>query len=64
MSSLVGQLEGDIEIKSPAAKFHEFISRTPYLFTKVNPALIHSGEILEGDWGKPGFIIFWNYVPL
>ncbi|KAJ0037931.1 hypothetical protein Pint_22309 [Pistacia integerrima] len=60
--SLVGKSEIDIEIKAPAAEFHEVISGRPHHISNVSPAHIQSCEIHEGEWGKPGSVIFWNYT--
>lgn len=60
--SFVGKLEVDVEIKAPAAEFHDVISGRPHHISKVSPAHIQSCEIHEGEWGKPGSVIFWNYT--
>ncbi|KAJ0037676.1 hypothetical protein Pint_22314 [Pistacia integerrima] len=45
--SLVGKSEIDIEIKAPAAEFHEVISGRPHHISNVSPAHIQSCEIHE-----------------
>lgn len=60
-SSRLGKLEADIEIKAPADKFHEIWARRTYQISNISPDKVASCELLEGDWGKEGSVIFWNY---
>jgi hypothetical protein len=59
-SSLCGKLEVDVEIKASPEQFHEVFSRRPHHLSNVS-ADIKGVELLEGEWGKPGSVIFWNY---
>ncbi|KAL5761021.1 hypothetical protein ACOSP7_019525 [Xanthoceras sorbifolium] len=60
--SLTGQLETDIEIKAPADKFHDVFSCRPHHMSNVTPEHIQGCDLHEGEWGKVGSIIFWNYM--
>ncbi|KAF8046970.1 hypothetical protein N665_3289s0004 [Sinapis alba] len=61
-SSLVGKLETDVEIKASAEQFHHMFTGKPHHVSKASPGNIQGCDLHEGDWGKPGSIIFWNYV--
>jgi hypothetical protein len=60
-SSLCGKLEVDVEIKASPEQFHEVFSRRPHHLSNVSADNIKGVELHEGEWGKPGSIIFWNY---
>ncbi|KFK44403.1 hypothetical protein AALP_AA1G252800 [Arabis alpina] len=61
-SSLVGELEVDVEIKSPAKKYYHMLTRRPQDVPKATPDNIQGCDLREGEFGKVGSIIFWNYV--
>lgn len=61
-SSLVGKLETDVEIKASAGQFHHMFTWKPHHVSKASPGNIQGCDLHEGDWGKPGSIILWNYV--
>ncbi|CAF2139359.1 unnamed protein product [Brassica rapa] len=61
-SSLVGKLETDVEIKAPAGKFHHMFAGRPHHVSKATPGNIQNCELHEGDWGKVGSVVIWNYV--
>ncbi|CAM8938917.1 unnamed protein product [Rhodiola kirilowii] len=61
-SSLVGKLEGELEIKSKAEDFHDVFSARPHHISNVSPGNIQGVGMHEGDWGTPGSIIVWDYV--
>ncbi|VVA94863.1 unnamed protein product [Arabis nemorensis] len=61
-SSLVGKLETEVEIKASAEKFHHMIAGRPHHVSKATPGKIQGCELHEGDWGKVGSIVIWNYV--
>ncbi|RID53611.1 hypothetical protein BRARA_G00993 [Brassica rapa] len=44
-SSLLGELEVEVEIKAPAAEFYHM-----------------QCDLHDGEWGKVGSIISWNYM--
>ncbi|XP_020891766.1 MLP-like protein 31 [Arabidopsis lyrata subsp. lyrata] len=60
-SSLVGKLEAEVEIKSSAGKFHHLVSGKPHHITKAAPGHIQGCELHEGEWGKVGTVVIWNY---
>ncbi|CAH2066650.1 unnamed protein product [Thlaspi arvense] len=61
-SSLVGTLETEVEIKASAGQFHHMFAGRPHHVSKASPGTVQGCEIDDGDWGKVGSIIFWNYV--
>ncbi len=60
--TLFGKVEGDVEIKAPAEKFHEVISGRPHHISNVTPEKVQGCALHEGDWGVEGSVIYWNYV--
>lgn len=60
-SSLQGELEVDIEIKASAKKFHHMLSGRPQDVAKATPD-IQGCALHEGEFGKVGSVIFWNYA--
>ncbi|KAJ8751486.1 hypothetical protein K2173_016706 [Erythroxylum novogranatense] len=60
--SLLGKLEADVEIKSPAGKFHDVFSCRPHHVNTMSPDKIHGVDLHEGHWGKEGTVITWNYT--
>ncbi|KAG6599893.1 MLP-like protein 31 [Cucurbita moschata] len=56
-----GKLQADIEIKSPASKFHEMFCKRPYHVTNASGDKIQGCELHKGEWGQAGSIICWNY---
>ncbi|RIA05480.1 hypothetical protein BRARA_K00221 [Brassica rapa] len=61
-STLVGKLDTDVEIKAPAGKFHHMFAGRPHHVSKATPGNIQNCELHEGDWGKVGSVVIWNYV--
>lgn len=61
-SSLVGKLETDVEIKASAGKFHHMFAGRPHHVSKATPGNIQNCELHEGNWGKVGSVVIWNYV--
>ncbi|GLT99820.1 hypothetical protein SLE2022_172330 [Rubroshorea leprosula] len=60
--SLIEKLETDVELKGSAEQFHEVFCGRPHHISNVSPAKIQGVELHEGEWGKEGSIICWNYV--
>ncbi|XP_022972260.1 MLP-like protein 43 [Cucurbita maxima] len=60
--TLFGKLETDVEIEAPASKFHEIFHQRPHHISNVSSDKIQGCEIHEGEWGKVGSIVHWNYV--
>ncbi|KAL1189912.1 MLP-like protein 28 [Cardamine amara subsp. amara] len=61
-SSLLETLETEVEIKASAGKFHHMFAGKPHHVSKASPGNIQGCDLHEGDWGKVGSIVFWNYV--
>ncbi|CAA7022443.1 unnamed protein product [Microthlaspi erraticum] len=61
-SSLVGKLETEVEIKASAEKFHHMFTARPHHVSKATPGKIQACDLHEGEWGKVGSIISWNFV--
>ncbi|KAK1552819.1 hypothetical protein Q3G72_023907 [Acer saccharum] len=59
--SKCGKVSADVEIKSPGDKFHEMVACKPYLLSKCSPEAIQTVDLLEGQWGKQGYIACWNF---
>ncbi|XP_019091213.1 PREDICTED: MLP-like protein 31 [Camelina sativa] len=60
-ASMIGELEIDIEIKSTAEKFHHMFVKRPHHVPKAT-GFIGGVELHEGEWGKVGSIVSWNYI--
>ncbi|CAN6896597.1 hypothetical protein Bca4012_094541 [Brassica carinata] len=61
-SSLLGELEVEVEIKSPAEKFYHMYAGRPHHVAKATPRNVQACDLHDGEWGEVGSIIFWNYV--
>ncbi|XP_009110123.1 MLP-like protein 31 [Brassica rapa] len=61
-SSLFGELEVEVEIKSSAAKFYHMYAGTPHHVANATPRNVQACDLHDGEWGEVGSIIFWNYV--
>ncbi|XP_010477599.1 PREDICTED: MLP-like protein 31 [Camelina sativa] len=61
-SSLEGELEVDVEIKASAKKYHQLLAGKPHDLAKSSPENIQGCTLREGEFGKVGSVIFWNYV--
>ncbi|XP_023527742.1 MLP-like protein 31 [Cucurbita pepo subsp. pepo] len=59
--SLLGKLEGEIEIKAPASKFYEIFCNRPHHISNISGDKVQGCKLEEGEWGKVGSIIYWNY---
>ncbi|XP_010415780.1 PREDICTED: MLP-like protein 31 [Camelina sativa] len=62
VSSLVGKLETDMEIKNSAHKFYHMFAERPHHVSTASPGHIQNCELHEGEWGKVGAILFWDYI--
>ncbi|GMY18280.1 MLP-like protein 28 [Fagus crenata] len=60
--SLFGKVETDVEIKASAEKFHEVFSCRPHHISNVCPEKVQGVALHEGDWGKEGAVVCWDYV--
>ncbi|OWM86180.1 MLP-like protein 31 [Punica granatum] len=57
-----GRMEIDVGIRSPPDKFHDVFSCRPHHISNVTPAKIQGVKLHEGNWGKVGSILCWDYV--
>ncbi|CAI9113160.1 OLC1v1013709C1 [Oldenlandia corymbosa var. corymbosa] len=51
-----------IEIKSDGDVFHEIFRDRPHHISTMSPTYIQGVDLHDGDWGKVGSVIFWNYT--
>ncbi|KAL9453443.1 hypothetical protein AB3S75_009115 [Citrus x aurantiifolia] len=61
MSQNSNKVETVVEVRAPAAKFHQVFSCKPHILASMSPQSIQGCDLLEGEWGKPGCIICWRY---
>ncbi|CAA0405248.1 Bet v I/Major latex protein [Arabidopsis suecica] len=61
-SSLLGELEVEVEIKAPAAIFYHIYAGRPHHVAKATPRNVQSCDLHDGEWGTVGSIVYWNYV--
>lgn len=59
---LTGKLEAEVEIGSSGDLFHELWSNAPHETCNIHPELLQSCDLHEGEFGKTGTILLWNYV--
>lgn len=60
--SLAGKLVSQIEIKSDGDVFHEIFRERPHHVSGMSPDKVQNVGLHDGDWGKVGSVIFWNYT--
>uniref|UniRef100_A0A1J3EJN2 MLP-like protein 31 n=1 Tax=Noccaea caerulescens TaxID=107243 RepID=A0A1J3EJN2_NOCCA len=61
-SSLQGELEVEVEIRAPAKQYHELLVGRPQDVPKATPENVQGCELREGECGKVGSVIVWNYA--
>lgn len=61
-SYMVGEIETTIEIKAPAQKYYHMLTGKPKDLPQASPDNLQKCDVLEGEPGKVGRIISWNYV--
>ncbi|XP_022138045.1 MLP-like protein 31 [Momordica charantia] len=61
MNDLCGKLVVDVPIKASASQFHEIFHQRPHHISNVSTDKIQGVDLHEGEWGKVGSIICWNY---
>ncbi|KFK22014.1 hypothetical protein AALP_AAs54636U000100 [Arabis alpina] len=61
-SSLQGELEANIEIKAPATKFYHMFAVRPQDVSKATPENVQRCDVHEGEAGRVGTLLTWNYV--
>ncbi|KAF2316805.1 hypothetical protein GH714_042146 [Hevea brasiliensis] len=59
--ALLGKLEADVEVNAPADQFHDVFSCRPHHVSIMSPEKIQGCELHEGEWGKEGTVVCWNY---
>ncbi|XP_074311590.1 MLP-like protein 43 [Silene latifolia] len=59
---VTGKLEVEIDIKHSGDVFHELFGTKPHHISNIIPHRIHGCEVHEGEFGKPGSIIQWEYT--
>ena len=58
---LTGQLEKEIEIKTPAEKFYNIFKSQCHHMPNLTTDKIHTVDVHEGDWETPGSVKLWKY---
>ncbi|CAN6873508.1 unnamed protein product [Brassica oleracea] len=61
-SSLVGEVEVEVEIKAPAEKFYEMYTGKAHHVAENTPQNVQACDLHDGDWGTLDSVIVWNYV--
>ncbi|XP_042034486.1 kirola-like [Salvia splendens] len=61
MAAPSGKLVDKINIKSDGDVFHELFREKPHQISGICPDKIQTCDLHEGEWGKVGSIIVWNY---
>lgn len=59
---ITGKLEVEVDINCHGDIFHEIFSTRPHDVSTMSPENIHGCDVHDGECGKPGAIIFWNYT--
>ncbi|XP_021774943.1 MLP-like protein 31 [Chenopodium quinoa] len=57
-----GKLEVEVDINCHGDIFHEIFSTRPHHVSDMSPSNIHACDVHDGEFGKPGSIINWNYT--
>ncbi|XP_038719275.1 MLP-like protein 31 [Tripterygium wilfordii] len=60
--SVHGKMEVELEVKVSAAQFHEVVSFRPHHISNMTPDHLQGVDLHEGEWGKQGKVISFNYV--
>ncbi|CAN1284721.1 MLP-like protein 43 [Linum perenne] len=59
---LKGKLEAQFWIRLPANEFHDIFSCRPHHVSNMAPNKIKNCAMHEGEWGKKGTIVVWDYI--
>lgn len=59
--ALVGKMETEVEIKSPADKFYNTFSSKAHTVPNMSPGNLHGVEVHEGDWEIHGSVKSWTF---
>ncbi|KAI9074489.1 hypothetical protein K1719_028157 [Acacia pycnantha] len=57
-----GKVEADVHLNASAEQLHEILCSNPHHIANITPTKMKSVTKLQGDWGKVGSIIVWNYL--
>ncbi|KAI9091343.1 hypothetical protein K1719_028154 [Acacia pycnantha] len=57
-----GKVEADVHLNASAKQLHGVFSSNPNHIAKITPTKMKSVTKLQGDWGKVGSILVWNYL--
>ncbi|CAN1284732.1 MLP-like protein 43 [Linum perenne] len=60
-SLIHGKLEAYVGVRVGADVFHDIFSCRPHHVSNMAPQKIKACEVHEGEWGKPGTVICWDY---
>ncbi|KAK8526205.1 hypothetical protein V6N13_017263 [Hibiscus sabdariffa] len=60
--ALTGKLEADVEIKASPEQFHDMFVNKPHHMHHACNDKVQACNLHEGEWGKVGTIVSWNYV--
>ncbi|CAN0920912.1 MLP-like protein 28 [Linum grandiflorum] len=60
-SLIHGKLEAYVGVRVSADTFHDIFSGRPHHISNMAPQKIKACDVHEGDWGKPGTVICWDY---
>ncbi|KAK8529201.1 hypothetical protein V6N13_102132 [Hibiscus sabdariffa] len=60
--ALTGKLEADVEIKASPEQFHDMFANKPHHMHHACNDKVQGCDLHEGEWGKVGTIVNWNYV--
>ncbi|KAG9160236.1 hypothetical protein Leryth_023798 [Lithospermum erythrorhizon] len=59
---ITGKIVEQVEITAAGDVFHEFFAIRPHEVSAMSPDKIHGCDLHEGDWGKVGSIICWEFT--
>ncbi|KAL8161258.1 hypothetical protein V2J09_012747 [Rumex salicifolius] len=58
----IRKLEAEVEIASTGDLFYEWFTNSPHHLLKLQPEVYKRCDLLEGEFGKPGFVVQWAYT--
>ncbi|KAL8137479.1 hypothetical protein V2J09_003480 [Rumex salicifolius] len=59
---LKGKLIGEVEVRSCGDLFHDLFATKPHEIATISPIHIQACDIHDGEFGKPGSTLVWNYT--
>ncbi|XP_074266294.1 MLP-like protein 31 [Silene latifolia] len=57
-----GKLQVEVDITPSGDVFHELFANQPHHLSTIVPDQVHGYDVHEGELGKPGSIIQWDYT--